>query len=77
MRKLDLESFARALLGPRRADAAPEFPATEPWPPTEIGDEPPVWHESSHELRRGMDMHEEPLDTLPGELRELFPKPKA
>lgn len=74
MRKMDLESFARALLGPRRPDAQPEFAATVPWAPAAGEDEVPVWHESSYELRHGMDMSEEPLETLPGELRELFPK---
>lgn len=73
MRKRDLEGFARAVLGSRRTDA-PEFAETQPWPPQEVSEEPPVWHESSHDLRRGMDMFEEPLETLPGELRELFPK---
>ena len=42
--------------------------------PTQADEEELIWHESSYELRRGMEMSEEPLETLPGELRELFPK---
>lgn len=30
------------------------------------------WHHSTHELAHGMDLHEEPLDTLPDDLFDLF-----
>ena len=30
------------------------------------------WHHSTHELAHGMDVSEEPLDTLPDELLDLF-----
>jgi hypothetical protein len=30
------------------------------------------WHHSTHELVHGMDMHEEPLDTLPDDLFDQF-----
>jgi hypothetical protein len=74
MRKMDVERFARAVLGPRRPDARAEFAATVASAPTQADEEVQVWHESSFELRHGMDISEAPLETLPGELRELFPK---
>jgi hypothetical protein len=30
------------------------------------------WHHSTHELAHGMEMREEPLDTLPDDLFDLF-----
>lgn len=41
--------------------------------PLHPGSDEPVWSESSFDLRYGMDMYEQPIDTLPGELRALFP----
>lgn len=32
----------------------------------------PVWHESSLDLSIGLDTVEHPLDTLPGDLQDLF-----
>lgn len=74
MQKKHVERLARALLGPRAPEVTPDFAATVPWAPTPVDGEIPIWHESSYDLRRGMDMSEEPLETLPGELRDFFPK---
>lgn len=73
MPKLDLDGFARALLGLRQpaVSAAPEFSSTLPWAPS-MTDEEAEWHQSSFDLRRGVEMSEQPLDTLPGELQALF-----
>ncbi|MES2959824.1 MAG: hypothetical protein V4792_16665 [Pseudomonadota bacterium] len=70
---LDLEAFARAVLGTSHArhQDAPDAPATPPLAPRPAKDDL-VWHESSFELSRGLDMTEQPIDTLPGELRALF-----
>jgi hypothetical protein len=40
--------------------------ATQAQPPE------PVWHESSLDLSIGLDTVEHPLDTLPGDLQDLF-----
>lgn len=70
---LDLELFARSLLGrasgPR--SSAAEFVETRPVPGVH-GKEELIWNESSFDLRSGLEMVEQPLDTLPGELRALF-----
>jgi hypothetical protein len=73
MVRLDLETLARVLLGPspaaRREGA--DFAETQPLALRPVKDDL-VWHESSFDLSRGLDMTEQPLDTLPGELRALF-----
>jgi hypothetical protein len=74
MRKTNAVRVERSLLATRRSEATPEFASTSPWRPLRAEEELPVWHESSFDLRQGMDMSEEPLETLPGELREMFPK---
>jgi hypothetical protein len=73
MPKLDLDGFARALLGLKHPapTAPPEFASTLPWGPGTT-DEEAEWHQSSFDLRRGVEMIEQPMDTLPGELQELF-----
>lgn len=73
MVRLDLESLARALLGQghARRDAVPDFAETQPLS-LRAGKDELVWHESSFDLSRGLDMTEQPFDTLPGELRALF-----
>jgi hypothetical protein len=73
MAVLDLELFARSLLGlagGRKLSAA-EFIDTRPVPGV-IGKEELIWNESSFDLRSGLEMIEQPLDTLPGVLRALF-----
>jgi hypothetical protein len=70
---LDLELFARSLLGragARRPSEA-EFVDTRPVPGLH-GKEELIWNESSFDLRSGLDMTEQPMDTLPGELRAMF-----
>ena len=52
-------------------------PRSEPGLESVIGDLPTEipergWHHSSHELVRGMDLSEEPLDTLPDDLFDHF-----
>ncbi len=63
-----------------RTDADAEAAAhADPKPEHRI-DEPPAevpergWHHSSHELVHGMDMTEQPLDTLPDDLFDQFLK---
>lgn len=45
--------------------------ATEPVVAHPNNDES-IWHESSLDLSIGLDTVEHPIDTLPGELRDLF-----
>ncbi|KNZ33491.1 MAG: hypothetical protein AD742_06260 [Methylibium sp. NZG] len=54
-------------------------PAAANDPPPEVkADDPPKelaergWHYSTHELAHGLDMTEEPIDTLPNELFDQF-----
>ena len=54
--------------------AEPEFCDTEPNDMTRAADED-VWLNSSFDLRRGLEVSEQALDTLPGELRDAFVKP--
>ena len=73
MTKLDLESLARSLLGragARRPSEA-DFADTRPVPGLG-GKEELIWNESSFDLRSGLEMTEQPMDTLPGELRAMF-----
>jgi len=70
---LHLELLARSLLGragARRPSEA-EFVDTRPVLGTH-GKEELIWNESSFDLRSGLELVEQPLDTLPGELRALF-----
>lgn len=53
----------------------PAEPKVEPAPVD--GSEPPSersWHSSSHELTHGIEVTEEPLDTLPDDLFDHFVK---
>ncbi|HSV69183.1 MAG TPA: hypothetical protein VLI72_03660 [Methylibium sp.] len=58
--------------GAAEPDRLPDFAETVPMG-LHAGSDEPVWNESSFDLRYGMDMFEQPIDTLPGELRGLFP----
>lgn len=73
MSRLDLESFARALLGRRSVAQPGHAPAAGAQPATRArGRDDLIWNESSFDLRSGLDIWEHPLDTLPGDLRVLF-----
>lgn len=61
------------------AGLAPLAPPVDPIPVDSVLPEEPMsaeqrgWHNSSMELRRGLEIVEEvPLDTLPDDLRDLF-----
>ena len=70
---LDLELFARSLLGRAGARRPSEAEFVETRPVLGVhGKEELIWNESSFDLRSGLEMVEQPLDTLPGELRALF-----
>ena len=52
---------------------APDDQVAELKPEPTVLETPPIvtergWHDSTHELAHGLDMREEPLDTLPDEL---------
>ena len=58
----------REVVSDSQAEPVPEVKADVP-----TGEVPERgWHHSSHELVRGMDMSEEPLDTLPDDLFDQF-----
>lgn len=73
MARLDLERLLRTYFKPGQARArqAADFEDTQRMGLSGDVDER-VWHQSSFELKRGLDITEQPLDTLPGELRALF-----
>lgn len=54
--------------------ATDDFESTQPMG-LPSNDAEPVWHESSFDLRIGLEAVEHPFDTLPGDLRDLFPRP--
>jgi len=73
MARLDLERLVRAYFKPGRVEPrqTADFEDTQRMGMSNDVDER-VWHQSSFELKRGLDITEQPLDTLPGELRALF-----
>jgi hypothetical protein len=36
-----------------------------------------IWRESSYDLQRGLEVSEEPMDSMPAELVDVFRKPQA
>ncbi|WP_309638415.1 hypothetical protein [Methylibium sp.] len=63
-----------SLVRPAKAKrSGPAFRDTEPNDPIARAEED-VWRDSSFDLRRGLEISEQPLDSLPGELRDAFGK---
>ena len=58
------------LIGPRERKPArdTDFQDTEPNAEVPPLEETEAWRHSSHELERGLDVDEVPIDTLPGDL---------
>ena len=61
---------------PNGAPGAPQRPASNEFQPSRPPDGKPVdrwWHESSYDLRRGLDVNDDFGETVPGDLLdELF-----
>jgi hypothetical protein len=69
-----LKFALRATTFAGRAREPHDLPDFEPTQPLDLHGDPEelIWHESSFDLRSGLDISEQPIDTLPGELHEFF-----
>ena len=69
------KSTGFSLARPRdRQHGRPDFETTVPPPESGFSDSdaPPTWRSSSLDLKYGLQVSEEPMDTLPGDLLDAF-----